>query len=123
MSQEQFYGLLQHGDVVLDSLDWSGNNSTMEALAFDKPVVTLPGATFRSRHSYGILQLLGCPELIAKSREEYLQIAASLSDPKVRAATAMKIHSNKSRIFEDMAPVKALEEFLFTKIKERDSTL
>jgi predicted O-linked N-acetylglucosamine transferase (SPINDLY family) len=112
MPQESFFGLLEYGDVVLDSLDWSGFNTTMEAIGFDKPVVTLPGVTCRSRHSYAILTMLGCPEFIAKTKEEYLQIAAHLSDPAARAQAAQKIRKNKMRIFEDQAPIKALEEFL-----------
>lgn len=116
LPQQEFYGLVEYGDVVLDSLDWSGNNSSMEAIAFDKPVVTMPGSTFRSRHSFGILQRLDCPELIAKSKEEYLDIAAKLSDAKLRSGIALKIHNNKSVLYEDSAPIRALEEFLVSKI-------
>jgi predicted O-linked N-acetylglucosamine transferase (SPINDLY family) len=111
MPQEQFFGLLQYGDVVLDSLEWSGFNSTMEAIGCDKPVVTLPGMSCRSRHSYAILTMLGSHELIAKTKLEYIDIAASLSDPKVRERAVEKIRQNKMRLFDDPAPIKALEEF------------
>lgn len=109
---ESFMGLLKHADIVLDCLDWSGFNTTMDAIWCDKPVVTMPGSTCRSRHSSAILQMLGCPELIAKTKEEYIEIAASLSDQAMRKSVVEKIQKNKMRIYDDMAPIKALEEFL-----------
>ena len=52
-------------DAMVDTLHWSGGNSSLDALACGLPVVTLPGAFMRGRQSAGMLSLLGVPELIA----------------------------------------------------------
>ena len=54
-----FSAMAQLADVMLDSIGWSGNNSTLEALEHDLPVVTLPTGFMRGRHSFAILTRLG----------------------------------------------------------------
>lgn len=113
LSQGEFYGLVQAADVVLDGWPWSGNNSTMEALACGRPVVTLPGTMMRFRHSAAILTRLGLPELIAKDKEDLVAIAARLgTDPEWRGALSSAIERNKHRLFEDQVPIEALARFL-----------
>jgi predicted O-linked N-acetylglucosamine transferase (SPINDLY family) len=38
-------------DVILDSIGWSGGNTSLQAIELGKPVVTLPGAFMRARFS------------------------------------------------------------------------
>jgi hypothetical protein len=66
-------------DAMIDTLHWSGGNSSLDALACSLPVVTLPGAFMRGRQSAGMLSLLGVPELIAADHAGYLAIAARLA--------------------------------------------
>ena len=66
-------------DAMIDTLHWSGGNSSLDALACSLPVVTLPGAFMRGRQSAGMLSLLGVPELIAADAGEYLSITARLA--------------------------------------------
>ena len=68
----QFLGLAQGAHAMLDSLDWSGGNTTLETLAWGVPVVTLPGATMRSRHSAAMLALGGLDELVAEDAAGYV---------------------------------------------------
>ena len=67
-------------DVFLDSIGWSGCNSTLESLACNLPIVTLRGALMRGRHSAAILQMMGIGETIAGSIEDYIGIAARLGE-------------------------------------------
>ena len=53
---EHFQLLLRSADVFLDSIEWSGANTTLEALRWDLPVVTLPGRFMRGRHSSAVLE-------------------------------------------------------------------
>ena len=53
-------------DAMLDTLHWSGGNTSLDALACGLPVVTLPGALMRGRQSAGMLRVLGVTELIAR---------------------------------------------------------
>src|SRR4029077_4640326 len=65
-------------DAMLDTLHWSGGNTSLDALTCGLPIVTLPGAFMRGRQSAGMLKLLGVPELIARDRGDYVAIATRL---------------------------------------------
>lgn len=113
LSMPDFYALNRAVDVVLDSFTWSGNNSTLEALAFDRPVVTLPGTMMRARHAAAILTRLDLPELIARDRADYVAIAAELGrDPALRASLGAKIAARSHRLYDDPAPISALAAWL-----------
>src|SRR5205085_3209381 len=56
-------------DVMLDTLHWSGGNTSLDALASGLPIVTLPGALMRGRQSQAMLRAIGVPELIARDPE------------------------------------------------------
>lgn len=113
MPQQEFYGLVQAADIVLDGWPWSGNNSTMEALACERPVITLPGDQMRFRHSAAILTRLGLPELIAKDFDDLVTIAVRAgSDAAWRGELSSHIAREKHRVYDDREPVTALMDFL-----------
>lgn len=100
-------------DVFLDTPGWSGANTSLESLAHDLPIVTLPGQLMRGRHSLAILTIMGIDETIAESLDDYVAIAARLArDASWRAAISDRIAANKHRLYRDRAPIVALEEFL-----------
>lgn len=103
-------------DVMLDTLFWSGGNTSLDALACGLPVVTLPGEYMRGRQSYGMLTLMGLPELIAKDTEEYVAIALRLGgDPVWRQEIRLRISQNIGKVFENGEPIKELECFLLSR--------
>src|SRR4029077_9563713 len=74
-------------DVMLDSLHWSGGNTTLDALHCGLPVVTCPGALMRGRQSGAMLAAIDCAELIADSPRELAAVCVEVaSDPPRRAA-------------------------------------
>ena len=100
-------------DVMLDTVHWSGGNTSLDALASGLPVVTLPGSLMRGRQSQAMLRALGAEELVAPDLEGYLAIAGRLGlDPAERAAVAAKIRANLGALFERDEPLRALEDFL-----------
>ena len=100
-------------DVMLDTLHWSGGNTSLDALACGLPVVTLPGRFMRGRQSAGMLALMGIDELVAGDTESYVRIVASLAgDAPRRAALARRIRDAHARIFDDPGPVAALAQWL-----------
>lgn len=108
-----FADVTRLANVFLDSLGWSGCNSTLEALAQNLPVVTCPGDLMRSRHSAAILQLLDLPELIAASPDAYVALAVALGlDPERRRALAGRIAAVKHRLLDGSASVQAFGDFL-----------
>ena len=88
-------------DAMLDTLHWSGGNTSLDALACGLPIVTWPGPFMRARQSAAMLELLGVPELVAESREDYLAIAARLlADASWRLELRSRIRSAHDRLFD-----------------------
>lgn len=121
LSEARFLELLRDSDVLLDSVGWSGGNTTLEALAFDLPVVTLPGAFMRARHTHGIVGMLGLADrLSARDLDDYVAIATRLgTDTRFHAAIAEELASRKQFVFDGDAAVQGLEAFLAAALRER----
>lgn len=113
MSPEHFVGAVGVADVVLDTPGWSGGKSTLDCLAQDPAIVTLPGGFMRGRHTDAILRRIGCEATIAGSLDEYVAIAARLGlDSEWRAQVRQAVARGKAAAFGDTEYVRALERFL-----------
>jgi len=66
-------------DIGLDPVPFAGGATTREMLWAGLPVITLAGATRASRLGASLLQRAGMPELVARSADEYVALAASLA--------------------------------------------
>ena len=107
-----YWNLNLASDVFLDSFEWSGLTTTMEAVACGLPVVTLPGRFMRGRHSYGILTQLEIPETIARDKTDFVRIATRLGcDRDWRRQIVHRMDSNQDRLYSDLRSVAALEQF------------
>ena len=112
MDHENYLRVNMLCDVMLDTLYWSGGNTTLDALACSLPMVTLPGEFMRGRQSYGMLKHLGLNELIAQDRNDYVEIAIKLgTDRAWRQQVAQHIAENNGAIFDMEAPLHQLEQF------------
>jgi len=116
-SQEEFFGLIEESDIILDSFNWSGGNTSLEAISLNKPIVTCPSAFMRGRHTYGILKILDIEETIASSKKKYIEIAAKLAgDINFRNSIVNKIKNHKNKLFNDDKPVRFLEDVIRKKL-------
>lgn len=112
LSHEDYLAVNLACDAMLDTLHWSGGHTSVDALDCGLPVVTLPGALMRGRQSAGMLKLIGVDELIAADIDDYLRIAARLcGDPAWRADLSARIRERSGRLFDDTAPIAALDAF------------
>jgi hypothetical protein len=69
-------------DIALDPFPYGGGTTTHETLMLSVPLVTLTGNKIASRLSSGILEAAGFSELIASSKEEYINKLIDLAkDP------------------------------------------
>jgi len=117
--QQSYWNLNQVSDIFLDSLGWSGGHTTLEAIACSLPVVTCPGELMRSRHSYGILKMLGVTATIAASEAEYIAIAVRLgTDQQWRRQIVEQIIQGRPGLYDDQTCVAALEEFYQRVVRE-----
>jgi len=113
MAAARFAGVTALADVFLDSIGWSGCNSTLEALGQGVPVVTMAGDLMRGRHSAAILTLLGLSELIAADPAEYVALAAALGrDPGARRELGARIARDRHRLYRDQTSLDGLARYL-----------
>lgn len=80
MSLDAFWDLHHSIDIVLDPFPYNGGTTTCDDLWLGVPVVTMVGEAFVSRMGYAILKNIGLPDLVAATREEYVNIATGLAD-------------------------------------------
>lgn len=110
MSTARFHDLCRAADMALDTPDWSGCNSSLEAFANDLPVLTLPGSLMRGRHTLAFLMMMECEDLIAADEDDYVAKAVALAlDPARRRHAARRIARNQKRLYDDPQPIRALE--------------
>jgi len=100
-------------DVMLDTLHWSGGNTSLDAFAAGLPVVTLPGAFMRGRQSAGMLRMMGIEELIAGDEDAYVAAAVAIANERERREElSRRIVASHPVLFERDEPIRALESFL-----------
>lgn len=108
-----FYGILQRATVYLDTIGFSGFNTAMQAIECGLPIVTLEGCFMRGRFASGILRRIGLSELIAHTDEQYIELAIRLVlAAEHRRAVRTRIVAMRDVLFDDVAPIRALENFL-----------
>jgi len=113
LDRPDFYSLMQHADVLLDTIGFSGFNTIMQAVECGLPFVTREGRFMRGRLASGILRRMGLPELVAENENDYIELAIKLAtSPDYRDKVQRSILEKRPALFEDPAPVQALEDFL-----------
>jgi predicted O-linked N-acetylglucosamine transferase (SPINDLY family) len=76
---EQHLALYNQIDIALDPFPFNGSTTTFEALWMGVPVVTLAGDSFMSRWTAGMLSKLGLTELVADTRDDYIDRIVTLA--------------------------------------------
>lgn len=80
--RQRFYQRLMAADVILDSFYFGGGNTAYQALGLGCPIVTLDLPWNKSRWTQTMYQLMGMPELIAKNRDDYVELSVSVANNK-----------------------------------------
>jgi protein O-GlcNAc transferase len=119
LNPHRFVAAIGQCDVVLDSIGWSGCNSTLEGLRHDLPIVTMAVSTMRGRHTMAILRRMEVEDTITETVDGYVSTAVRLArDLPWRRAIKDKISRNKHRLYRDTTCVSALEAFLEDAVRE-----
>ena len=84
MSRRDYLAMHNEVDLALDAFPCNGGATTCEALWQGVPVVSLAGDSFESRAGLSLLSSAGMAQLVAHSREEYVDIACALATDQAR---------------------------------------
>jgi predicted O-linked N-acetylglucosamine transferase (SPINDLY family) len=90
----QSYNLV---DIGLDTFPFNGAATTCEALWMGVPVITIEGAAYHSRAGISLLSNAGLADFIAKTYDEYIQIAVNAAND------IKKLQSLRQRLRDMMA--------------------
>jgi predicted O-linked N-acetylglucosamine transferase (SPINDLY family) len=82
----EFLAEHHHVDLALDPFPFSGSITSCAALWMGVPVITCPGETFASRHTFDHLSNIGLTETIAHDLDDYVRRAVELSGDLPRLA-------------------------------------
>jgi protein O-GlcNAc transferase len=118
LDPHHYRALNQSADIFLDSLGWSGCNSTLEAISCNLPVVTMPGTLMRGRHTHAILKMIGLVETEARDLDGYVKIARRMgNDSGWRKSISEETARLKHRTYRDEACIRGLEDFLRSSVE------
>jgi len=67
-------------DIGLDTFPYNGTTTTCEAMWMGVPVITLAGTGYAARAGVSLLSNVGLTELIARTQDEYVEIAIKLAN-------------------------------------------
>jgi CRISPR-associated protein Csy1 len=113
MNSEAFRRVLAAADVVVDTLHWSGGNTSLDAISAGTPMVTLPGRFMRGRQSAAMLGLMGLDELVASSEDDYVERAVAIASDRDRNRSLReRIVARRGELFDRSEPVEAFSEAL-----------
>ncbi len=109
----KFLQYVAAADIVLDPFHFGGCNSSCDALSLGVPVVTLPGSQLPGRFTLGLYKEIGLDSCIARSADEYVEIALRLGrDAEYRKSVSEQISARCARLFDRPDAALALGEEL-----------
>ena len=115
-----YFNLLLNSDIFLDTIGWSGGFTSLDGIASNLPIVTLPTELMRGRQSYGMLKIINVIETIAQNEHQYIDIAVRLGlNREFRQEVVQKMKLNKNSLFNYLTCIKALEKFYLEAIQAR----
>jgi len=113
MHEDDYLSLIQAADVMLDTVHFNGMNTSLEAFAVGTPVVTLPAAFQRGRHTQAMYRRMGLGDLVAGDAQNYVDLAVKLAnDAEYRQSVRARIHEASHVLFEDAQVVREFEHFI-----------
>lgn len=127
VSRDEYLAAYGDVDVVLDTFPFSGGTTTAEALWMGVPTVTLSGNTLVSRQGESMLHCAGLADWVARTEQEYIQIAVDKASDLSRLAqtrTGLRATVLASPLFDGVQFAKNLEsafEGMFTQTATRST--
>ncbi|HYD71239.1 tetratricopeptide repeat protein [Azospirillum sp.] len=119
----RFEAALRVMDGYLDSVGFSSFNVAIHGIRAGLPIVTVRAGRMRGRLASALLETAGVPDTIADDIDGYVEVAVRLcADIEWRASLRARLAAGMPRIFHDLAPVRALEAFILSRLSGSDVT-
>lgn len=83
MNIETYTKFLQKLDIAIDTIGWSGGNTTLDCFGCGLPVLTIDGYTLRAKHTAALYKLLNLEKEISLNIEELISKAKLLSKDRI----------------------------------------
>jgi predicted O-linked N-acetylglucosamine transferase (SPINDLY family) len=113
LNMNEFHILMKHGNVMLDTIGFSGYNTALQAVECGLPVVTREGRFLRGRLASGILRRMELPELIVETTDDYVNLVVKLvTDTRYRAHVRKELERRRSVLFDDESAMAPFQDFL-----------
>ena len=95
--RQEYVRIYHEIDLGLDTLPYNGHTTSLDSYWMGVPVVTLAGKTVVGRAGVSQLTNLGLTELIARTPQEYIEIAAQLAGDLLRLAELRRTLRDRMR--------------------------
>ncbi|MEW4565909.1 tetratricopeptide repeat protein [Bremerella sp. JC770] len=119
LPSSHFLGLMSVCDVLLDIPHYNVSLMASDALNVGLPVVTLPGELKVQRYCQAYYRHIGYTELIANSREHYIQMALQLaSDAEFWRNASEAILSRRDLLWDDQPMIAEHENFFHQAVND-----
>ena len=109
------------GDLGLDTFNYNGHKTTLDALSAGLPILTKLGNNFAARVSSSLLTSIGIPELITYDENQYeataLRLASSHKELS-KLKSKLKKLKNKSSLFNSKLYTKDLENIYLNLVQK-----
>jgi CRISPR-associated protein Csy1 len=113
LPRARFRSALAVADVMLDTPNFSGGSTELDALAAGLPIVAREGRYLCGRQSAAMLRIVDVPELIARDDLHYVELALRVAgDRDYGRSLAERIARGLPRLFGRDEPVAALADAL-----------
>jgi protein O-GlcNAc transferase len=108
-----FDRLMRAMDICIDSVGWSGGNTSLKNIALGVPLATLQGDFMRGRHSSAMFRMIGAQEMIAETLDGYVQKLVTLGQQEAyRRHCADLFSQGQHRLYRDQTFIDAFDGFL-----------
>ena len=124
VSEREYTGLVNQMDIILDSIGWTGGNTSLQAFELGKPIVTFPGEFMRGRHTYAMFRMMELDHYVATSIEDFVDKAVEFgNNPEARRQFEAAVMNRKHLLYKDQAFIAGLDHFLKSVVKRTFNTV
>lgn len=122
--RERFMSFCMISDAVIDTIYFSGGNTSLECFAWGIPVVTWPSRRLPGRLTYGFYKKMGVMDCVATDLEAYIEIAVRLAnDPEWKTEIGRRIGERSAALFENEEDVREVERVFEAAVERAYPTL